>query len=94
MIVFYDHFEQQINAVELERKGVALRLGKDQLDRENILAAVEELLIDSKYKQNISALSEKISRYDSLNSAVKYITEGFENFKKNSPDNYRGCKSV
>ncbi|MGB8227188.1 MAG: nucleotide disphospho-sugar-binding domain-containing protein [Sedimentisphaerales bacterium] len=91
MLVFYDHFEQQINAVELERKGVALRLGKNRLDRENILTAVEELLNNSKYKQNISILSEKIGRYDSLRSAVKYISEGFENFKKNSPDNYRGC---
>jgi UDP:flavonoid glycosyltransferase YjiC (YdhE family) len=80
MLVSYDHFEQQINAVELERKGVALQLRKNQFGRENILTAVEELLNNSKYKQNISALSEKISRYDSLRLAVKYISEGFENF--------------
>ena len=80
MLVFYDHFEQQINAVELERKGVALRLRKNQRSRENILNAVEELLSNSKYKQNISALSERISRYDSLKLAVEYISEGFENF--------------
>jgi UDP:flavonoid glycosyltransferase YjiC (YdhE family) len=80
MLVFYDHFEQQINAVELERKGVALRLRKNQHSREDILNAVKELLSNNKYKQNISALSEKISRYDSLKLAVKYISEGFENF--------------
>lgn len=85
MLVSYDHFEQQINAVELERRGVALRLGKNQLDRENISAAVEELLNDSKYKQNISVLSEKISRYDSLKLAIKYISEGFERYKKTAP---------
>ena len=28
MLAFYDHFEQQINAVELERKGIALRLSR------------------------------------------------------------------
>lgn len=82
MLVFYDHFEQQINAVELERKGVALKLGKTERNRENILTAVQELLNSGKYKQNISALSESISRYDSLNLAVKYISEGFENFQK------------
>ncbi|MGA2914607.1 MAG: nucleotide disphospho-sugar-binding domain-containing protein [Sedimentisphaerales bacterium] len=85
MLVFYDHFEQQINAVELERKGVAMRLDKNKLDRENILKAVEELLNNSQYHQNISELSEKISRYDSLNLAAKYISEGYENFKKKRP---------
>ena len=86
MLVFYDHFEQQINAVELERKGVALRLGKSRRNRENVLKAVEELLSNNRYKQNISALSEKIRCCDSLRLAVKYISEEFENFKKNSPD--------
>jgi UDP:flavonoid glycosyltransferase YjiC (YdhE family) len=84
MLVFYDHFEQQINAVELERKGVAIQLGKNQRTKENILAAVEELLGNNKYKQNISSLSESISRYDSLKLAVEYISQGFENFK-NAP---------
>ena len=81
MLVFYDHFEQQINAVELERKGVALRLDRKQHTREDILAAVEELLGNSKYKQNITAMSQSISRYDSLKLAVEYIGEGFINFK-------------
>jgi UDP:flavonoid glycosyltransferase YjiC (YdhE family) len=84
MLVFYDHFEQQINAVELERKGVALHLRKNQLNRQNILAAVEELLSNSKYKQNISALSESISRYDALKLAVEYISEGFNDYAKHS----------
>ncbi len=91
LLVFYDHFEQQINAVELERKGVALQLHKGRRTTESILSAVEELLSNSKYKKNISALSESISRYNALELAVKYISEGFENSKKNSPDNYRGC---
>jgi UDP:flavonoid glycosyltransferase YjiC (YdhE family) len=82
MLVFYDHFEQQINAVELERKGVALQLHKNQRNRENILSAVEELLSNSKYRQNISALSESISRYDALKLAVKYISEGFNDYVK------------
>jgi UDP:flavonoid glycosyltransferase YjiC (YdhE family) len=91
MLVFYDHFEQQINAVELERKGVALQLHKKERNRENILTTVEELLSNSKYKQNMSTLSEKISRYDSLRSAVEYISQGFESFKKSSPDMNRDC---
>ena len=82
MIVFYDHFEQQINAVELERKGVAIQLGKNQHTKKNLLVAVEELLGNNKYKQNISSLSESISRYDSLKLAVEYISQGFETFKK------------
>jgi UDP:flavonoid glycosyltransferase YjiC (YdhE family) len=91
MLVFYDHFEQQINAVELEKKGVALQLHRNQRNSESIRTAVEELLGNSKYKQNISALSESISRYDALKLAVKYISEGFENFKKSSPDMNRDC---
>jgi UDP:flavonoid glycosyltransferase YjiC (YdhE family) len=94
MLTFYDHFEQQINAVELERKGVALRLDKNRCNRGNVLKAVKELLSNNKYKHNISALSEKISRYDSLKLALKYISEGFENFKKTAPTYNRGCKSV
>ena len=82
MLVFYDHFEQQINAVELERKGVAIQLGKNQRTKETILTAVEELLSNSKYEQNILNLSESIGRYDSLKLAVEYISQGFENFKK------------
>lgn len=84
MLVFYDHFEQQINAVELERKGVALQLHKNQRDRENIRAAVKELLSNSKYKQNISALSESISCYNALKLAVEYISEGFNDYVKHS----------
>jgi|GEM_PF-7088333 len=80
MLVFYDHFEQQINAVELERKGVALRLDRKQRTRENILTAVEELLGNSKYRKNISALSEEINRYDSLKLATAYISEGYKGF--------------
>lgn len=82
MLVFYDHFEQQINAVELERKGVAIKLGKNQRTKENILTVVEELLNNNKYKQNTMNLSESIGRYDSLKLAVEYISQGFENFKK------------
>lgn len=85
MVLFYDHFEQQINAVELEKKGVACRIGKDNLNKENILKAVEEILNNNSFKQNISILSEKINQYDSLNLAVKYIKEGYENYKKTVP---------
>lgn len=84
MLAIYDHFEQQINAVELERKGVALQLGRKQRSRENILAAVEELLGNNKYRQNISTLSESISRYDSLKLAVEYISESFNDYVKQS----------
>jgi UDP:flavonoid glycosyltransferase YjiC (YdhE family) len=81
MLVFYDHFEQQINAVELERKGVALRLDRKQRRREDILKAVEELLSNSKYKQSITAMSQSISRYNFEKLAVEYIGQGFGNFK-------------
>jgi UDP:flavonoid glycosyltransferase YjiC (YdhE family) len=81
MLVFYDHFEQQINAVELERKGVAIRLDRKQRTREDILTSVEELLGNSKYKQNITAMSKSISQYDFRKLAVKYIGQGFDNFK-------------
>jgi len=84
MLVFYDHFEQQINAIELERKGVALQLRKNHRSRENIRTAVEELLSNSKYRQNISALSESISRYDALKLAVEYISAGFNDYIKRS----------
>jgi UDP:flavonoid glycosyltransferase YjiC (YdhE family) len=82
MLVFYDHFEQQINAVELERKGVALRLDRKHRRREDILASVEEILDNNKFKQNITAMSQSISRYDFQKLAVEYISQGFENFKK------------
>jgi UDP:flavonoid glycosyltransferase YjiC (YdhE family) len=82
MLVFYDHFEQQINAVELERKGVAVKLDKNRFTKETVLYGVEELLDNNKYRQNISKLSESISRYDSLKSAVEYISQGFETFKE------------
>jgi UDP:flavonoid glycosyltransferase YjiC (YdhE family) len=85
MLVFYDHFEQQINAVELERKGIALRLDREHRRREDILSAVEKILSDDKFKQNISALSESISRYDSLKLAAEYISEGYANYKKAAP---------
>jgi UDP:flavonoid glycosyltransferase YjiC (YdhE family) len=84
MLVFYDHFEQQINAVELERKGVALMLHRNQRNRENIRTAVEELLGSSKYRRNISALSESVSRYDSSKLAVEYIAAGFDYYIRHS----------
>ena len=82
ILAFYDHFEQHINAVELERQDVAIKLRKNQRTKEDILSAVEKLLSNNEYNQNILNLSNSISRYNSLKLAVGYIQQGFESFKK------------
>ena len=77
MLVFYDHFEQQINAVELERKGIALRLDRKQRTREDILASVEELLGNKRVKEHnkqANEYNEKL-REEKANDSIKEAAE-------------------
>lgn len=81
MLALHDHFEQQVNAFEFAQKGLAIYIPKRQRTVQNVRTAVQTLLTDSSYKENIKRVSEKTFSTDPLALAVKYIDEAHGRFK-------------
>jgi len=84
MLALYDHVEQQTNAYQLEKNLAALKLGPKKLSVEELKQTVDEIFADyDKFKTGASVLSDKINFDNSLDLAVHYIVNGYENFLKN-----------
>lgn len=84
MLILYDHFEQQINAVECVRRGIALTLRKKERSVENIHTQVRRLLSETHFKRSITDLSARIFSEDPLRRAEKLITEGYESWRRDA----------
>ncbi|MFH1710911.1 MAG: nucleotide disphospho-sugar-binding domain-containing protein [Nanoarchaeota archaeon] len=82
MISIYSHFEQQANAVQLKKLGVGIPMSCDKVSPENLRENVSCILGDNSYKEKAIEISGKIrgEAEGSLESAVKYITNGYEEF--------------
>ena len=72
MLMSYDHFEQQANAVQAANKGVALLMPHQILNKENVSLALD-YLDDSSFKENSLEVKKMLGDLDSVNKAVEAI---------------------
>ena len=84
MLALYDHVEQQTNAYQLEKNCAASKLGSKDLSVEELKQTVDGMFADyDKFKAGAGELSDKINFDNSLDLAVHYILNGYENFLQN-----------
>jgi len=77
-----NHLEQAANCVTVERLNAGLSLSNGQRNSQTLREQVYRLLIDPVFKEVTTKISEKINNEpDPVETAVKYIKEGFENFR-------------
>lgn len=82
MLVVPNHFEQEVNSVQLKKIGTCLWLPPKKLSSENIRKDIEKILQEPSFKKNAVAFSKTMTK-DPLELAVKYIDEGYKEFRKN-----------
>ena len=83
LLIIPNHFEQEINGNQLEKLGLGLSLMKKNLSVRNIRKNIEKIISNSSFKKNAKAFSQTMEKKDPRDLAVKYISEGYEQFKIN-----------
>jgi len=76
--------EQEINSVQLEKLGLGISIPFKKSSPEKIKNGLETLLQNTSFKQNAQKFAEKMNQKDPRELAIKYISEGYKNFKNSS----------
>jgi MGT family glycosyltransferase len=71
------HFEQEWNINRLVELGAGIKLSERELNRENLRKAIDEILNNEYYKENVKNLQKIIEKYNSKENCVRYIKEFF-----------------
>ncbi len=82
MLVLHDHFEQQVNGVELARRGLAINLRKKERSADNVRSAVDDLTKNQQWKARLAEFSAEIPFEGSEKRAVECIESAFNGFGK------------
>ncbi len=81
MLMLPNHFEQEINAKQVEKIGAGVFLSMKKFSPKNIRKSIERILNDCSFKENAIDFSRTMTK-NPLELAVKYINEGYKYFKK------------
>lgn len=84
MLAIPNHFEQEINTMQLKKIGAGISSFPKPPSPKNIRKNIEKILQEHSFKENAVAFSSTMTK-DPLALAVKYITKGYEEFRKNPP---------
>lgn len=76
------HFEQQIIGAQLEKIGAGLSFYPFDINPKSVREKIETIIEDSSFKENAVAFSQTMEKKDSRDLAVRYISEGYEQFKQ------------
>ncbi len=80
MIVLYDHFEQQINARQAVKKGIAISIPSQNRTPHTLNRAIREMVQSPEYQQNIEEMSEKVFAEDAVTKAAELIGSRYQEF--------------